>query len=217
MNKVSIKRLVLTLILGLSSVMTLPAYAWPDTDEMNMCGAATKIVQAYGGDHRNWAAHDNYVAQRGNAYYQRTNCPQSKATKNYKRKNWTPGAKMRMKPKAHKKNAHKKHTKHMQMKHSKKMHKLHQNTNHKKNADCIRTDALNNGGAIVKKVAHRTLTDAQFLRQAHALLNMGKVRNMSKVKHVSKVHSPKHKNHADCVRTDGLNSSGGIVRVVQSK
>ena len=69
----------------------------------------------------------------------------------------------------------------------------------------------------MKKVAHRTLTDAQFLRQAHALLNMGKVRNMSKVKHVSKVHSPKHKNHADCVRTDGLNSSGGIVRVVQSK
>jgi len=46
MNIVSIKRLVLALILGMSSVLTLPAYAWPDTDEMNMCGAAVKKMRA---------------------------------------------------------------------------------------------------------------------------------------------------------------------------
>ena len=123
MKIVSIKRLVLSLTLFLASVMTLPAYAWPDTDEMNMCGAAAKNVRSYGGQFRGWAEHDNYIAQRGKGYYFRTNCPESTATKNYKGKNWTPGAKMRVKPKMHRKRMHKKH-----------MH----NPNHKNHADCIR-------------------------------------------------------------------------------
>ncbi len=213
MKIVSIKRLVLALALTLGSVMTLPAYAWPDTDEMNMCGAAIKTVRNYAGDHRSWAAHDNYVAQRGKAYYQRTNCPQSKATKNYKGKNWTPGAKM------HKKSTHKKHSKKMHKHHMKNHMKKHMkhhghNPKHKNHADCVRTDRLNNAG-ITKKNAARHLhkgahkVDHNFLRQAQAVLNM------SRVKRVSKVHNPKHKNHADCVRTDGLNNSGAVVRVVR--
>lgn len=223
MKIVSIKRLVLSLVLGLGSVMTLPAYAWPDTDEMNMCGAAVKNVRAYGSDFRGWAAHDIYISARGLDYYYRTNCPESKATKNYKGKNWTPGAKMvaakpkrMMKAKARKArkfNAKKRHAKH--------------NPNHKNHADCIRTDALNTGGAIVKKVQRRVQTDAQFLRQAHALLNMKAApkskmvprakQRMSKVKRVSNFHNPNHKNHADCVRTDGLNKAGAIVKVVRRR
>ena len=205
MKIVSIKRLLLTLTLTLTSVMTLPAYAWPDTDEMNMCGAAIKTVRAYNGDHRTWAAHDNYVKNRGNAYYQRANCPQSKATKNYKGKNWTPKAKMMS-------------AKHKMKSKARKMHhkgNKHHNANHKNHTDCIRTDRLNNKGAYVKKIAHRrahnTNLDHDFYRQAQAVLNM------SRVKRVSKVHNPKHKNHADCVRTDGLNKSGVAVRVLSKK
>ena len=223
MKIVSLKRLVLSLVLGLGSVMTLPAHAWPDTDEMNMCGAAAKNVRSYGGQFRGWAAHDNYVAQRGKAYYYRTNCPESKATKNYKGKDWTPGAKMvPAKPKrmmkvkakkARKFNAKKRHAKH--------------NPNHKNHADCIRTDALNKSGAIVKRAFRRVQTDAQFLRQAHALLNMKvapkrkmvpKVKQrMSKVKRVSNFHSPKKMKTADCIRTDGLNSAGAVVKVVRKR
>jgi len=204
MKIVSIKRLLLTLTLTLGGVMTLPAYAWPDTDEMNMCGAATKTVRAYNGDHRTWAAHDNYVAHRGNAYYQRTNCPQSKATKNYKGKNWAPKAKMM--PAKHK-------MKSMTKSKSHKMHKGH-NPNHKHHADCIRTDRLNNAGLIVKKAANQAYlqkVDHNFYRQAQVVLNM------SRVKPVSKIHNPKHKHHADCVRTDGLNNGGAIVKVVRKK
>lgn len=215
MKIVSIKRLVLALALTLGSVMTLPAYAWPDTDEMNMCGAAIKTVRAYSGDHHSWAAHDNYVAQRGKAYYQRTNCPQSKATKNYKGKNWAPGSKMRAKHKMHKKHMYKKHSKHMHKRHMKHHMKHHgHNPKHKNHADCVRTDRLNNAG-ITKKNAARHLhkgphnAEHDFYRQAQAVLNM------SRVKRVSKLHNPKHKNHADCVRTDGLNNNGAVVRVVR--
>jgi len=94
MKIVSIKRLVLTLILTAGSVFTLPAYAWPDTDEMNMCGAAVKKIRAYAGEHRGWDARDNYIKHLGAQYYYLANCPQSKATKNYKGKDWTPGAKL---------------------------------------------------------------------------------------------------------------------------
>ena len=78
----SIKKLVLALIFTVGSFMTLPAYAWPDVDHMNMCGAPAKSVRAYGGNFRGWAAHDNYIAQRGGGkYYFRTMCPETKASK----------------------------------------------------------------------------------------------------------------------------------------
>ena len=213
MKTLSIKRLVLALILGLGSFITLPAYAWPDTDEMNMCGASVKNVRSYANDHLGWAAHDNYVAQLGQNFYYRNNCPESKATKYYKGKNWAPGAKMHTKTKAHKK-MHKKHA-HKHMNHHKKHHG--HNTKHKNHADCLRTDRLNNMCSIVKKANRRVHNrehnkiDHDFYRQAQAVLNM------SKVHRVSKIHNLKHKNHADCVRTDGLNNSGSIVRVVRKK
>ena len=221
MNIVSIKRLVLSLILMLGSVMTLPAYAWPDTDEMNMCGSAVKNVRSYANGFRGWAAHDIYISERGLDYYFRTNCPEVKASKNYKGKNWTPGAKMvPAKPKRVKKRMANK----MPKFNPKKPHAKH-NPNHKNHADCIRTDALNKSGPIVKRVKHRKMTDAQFLQQAHRLLNMKaapkpkmvpkQTQRMSKVKRVSNFHNPKQKNKADCVRTDGLNNSGPIVRVVR--
>ncbi len=78
----SIKKLVLALIFTVGSFMTLPAYAWPDVDHMNMCGTPAKTVRAYGGSFRGWADHDNYIAQRvGAKYYFRTMCPETKAVK----------------------------------------------------------------------------------------------------------------------------------------
>lgn len=72
MNLFSMKKWMLVLVLTLGSFLTLPAYAWPEVDHMNMCGSATKAVQ---GGFTNWAQYDRYVAKRGNAYYLRTNCP----------------------------------------------------------------------------------------------------------------------------------------------
>ena len=67
---------MLGLVITLGSLLTLPAYAWPEVDHMNMCGSATKAVQ---GGFTNWAQYDRYVAKRGNAYYLRTNCPNTVA------------------------------------------------------------------------------------------------------------------------------------------
>ena len=210
MKIVSIKRLVLLLILSLASVMTIPAYAWPDTDEMNMCGTAAKNVRSYAGQFRGWADHDNYISQRGMDYYFRTNCPESTATKNYKGKNWTPGAKMRVKLKMHKKHRkHKMHEKHMH-----KKHHAH-NPNHKNHADCIRTDALNYSGIVKKGGRPLQTVDANFFRQAQAVLNMSKVKRISKVHR--KAHDPKHKNHADCIRVDGMNNAGSVVRAIRKR
>jgi hypothetical protein len=68
----SMKRLTSILTL---SLVSLPAYAWPEVDHMNMCGSATKVVRGYSGNFRTWNAHDNYVSYLGNNYYLRTNCP----------------------------------------------------------------------------------------------------------------------------------------------
>ncbi|MFW5432510.1 MAG: hypothetical protein ACKE5Q_06960 [Methylophilaceae bacterium] len=76
MNLFSMKKWMLGLVLTLGSLLTLPAYAWPEVDHMNMCGSATKAVQ---GGFTNWAQYDRYVAKRGNAYYLRTNCPNTVA------------------------------------------------------------------------------------------------------------------------------------------
>ncbi|KAG1694928.1 hypothetical protein GQR58_006858 [Nymphon striatum] len=198
--------------------MSLPAYAWPDTDEMNMCGTAIKNVRSYGGDFRGWAAHDNYISQRGKAYYFRTNCPESKATKNYKGKDWTPGAKMRAKPKMHKKRMHKKHKKHMH-----KKHHAH-NPNHKNHADCIRVDKMNNSRLFIQKATRglQRSSDADFYRQAQAVLNMGKAKRVSKKRKMykkmkKKAHNPNHKNHADCIRVDGMNNAGSAVRLIRKR
>ncbi len=76
MNLFSMKKWILGLALTLGSLLTLPAYAWPEVDHMNMCGSATKAVQA---GFSNWAQYDRYVAKRGKGYYLRTNCPKTVA------------------------------------------------------------------------------------------------------------------------------------------
>lgn len=74
-NMKNMKNLLLGLFFTVTSVLTLPAYAWPEVDHMNMCGTATKVVQSYGGNWKGWNQHDKYIAARGNAYYLRSNCP----------------------------------------------------------------------------------------------------------------------------------------------
>lgn len=69
------KKLLFAFILTLGSLFTLPAFAWPEVDHMNMCGSATKVVRTYGGNAQSFAQRDRYLAKRGNAYYFRTNCP----------------------------------------------------------------------------------------------------------------------------------------------
>ncbi len=76
MNIFLMKKGILALVLTLGSFLTLPAYAWPEVDHMNMCGSATKAVQ---GGFTNWTQYDRYVAKRGKAYYLRTNCPNTVA------------------------------------------------------------------------------------------------------------------------------------------
>ena len=75
----NMKSWLLGLLFTATSVLTLPAYAWPEVDHMNMCGAATKVVQAYGGNWKGWNQHDKYIASRGTAYYLRSNCPKTVA------------------------------------------------------------------------------------------------------------------------------------------
>ena len=74
MNLFSMKKWMLGLVLTLGSFLTLPAYAWPEVDHMNMCGSPTKAVLT---GFTSWAQYDQYVAKRGNAYYLRTNCPKT--------------------------------------------------------------------------------------------------------------------------------------------
>lgn len=76
MNGYWMKKLM---VLSLGGVLVLPVFAWPEVDHMNMCGAATKSVQAYAGNWKGWGQHDNYIARRGSAYYLRTNCPKTVA------------------------------------------------------------------------------------------------------------------------------------------
>jgi len=229
MKTVSIKRLVLSLSLLLASVMTMPAYAWPDTDEMNMCGSAVKNVRSYASEFRGWAAHDIYIDARGLDYYFRTNCPESKATK--LKTYWKPGAKMTpakmMKRKARKHGAHKKHKDlkgHKGKYHKQKHHKHHaHDPNHKNHADCIRVDKMNNSAIFLNKAKRRIhqqkqtrvqTVDYNFYRQAQAVLNMGKANHVSK-KHKHHAHNPNHKNHADCIRVDALNNSGSVIRAIR--
>ncbi len=78
------KRLLLAVVLTLGSFITLPAFAWPEVDHMNMCGPATKVVRAYQGNSQGFAQRDRYIEQRGMAYYFRSNCPNTKAPVNAK-------------------------------------------------------------------------------------------------------------------------------------
>ncbi|PID33927.1 MAG: hypothetical protein CR955_00160 [Thiotrichales bacterium] len=144
----SIKKLVLTLIFTVGSFMTLPAYAWPDVDHMNMCGPAAKMVRSYGGSFQGWAAHDRYLAQRGAAYYFRTMCPETKASK-MKRKV------VYKKPVAKKVRKFKKVAKRpVKVKIAKRTKRIVKSSyNHKQ--DCIRVDRMNASNSSAVRVVRQ--------------------------------------------------------------
>ena len=120
-----IRKGFLALVITLGSFLTLPAYAWPEVDHMNMCGSATKVVQ---GGFTNWAQYDRYVARRGNAYYLRTNCPNivSPAPKKI----------------AKKKVAYKKRTARVSVK-SVGVKRIVKRSSYNKKLDCARVDRMN--------------------------------------------------------------------------
>lgn len=86
----SIKKLIAVLTLIMGGIISIPAYAWPEVDHMNMCGSATKVIRGYSGSFRTWGAHDNYVSHLVNDHYLRNNCPNIVApVKNYVSKKTT--------------------------------------------------------------------------------------------------------------------------------
>lgn len=132
----NIKRWLLGLAFTVSSILTLPAYAWSDVDHMNMCGAAAKPVRA---GWQGWAQHDRYIEQRGMAYYYRTNCPttvQSKAPKK--------SAKKAVAKKSYKKVASKRIAK------SSKAKSFKCKVKYDEHADCVRVDKMNGSGPAVR-------------------------------------------------------------------
>ena len=139
------RNLLLALLFTMGSLFTLPAFAWPEVDHMNMCGSATKVVRSYAGSSQGFAQRDRYIANRGNAYYFRANCPTTvapvkKAKTSYKAKKVVRKAK-----KASKTRSVKRITK--RLRGSKKGYDKH--------ADCLRVDRMNNYGRPVSIIRLR--------------------------------------------------------------
>jgi hypothetical protein len=143
------KKLLLAILLTLGSLMTLPAFAWPEVDHMNMCGPATKVVRAYKGNSQGFAARDRYIAKRGNAYYFRTNCPNTTAPVKATAK------KANVAYKAKKtKRVIRKTTKVSKGANARKISKRLRG-GYDKHADCVRVDRMNSYGRPVRVVRQR--------------------------------------------------------------
>ena len=149
----NMKRWFLGVALALSSVLTLPTYAWPDVDHMNMCGAATKPVQA---GFRGWAQYDQYVARRGNAYYYRTNCPNTVASK----------APRKAAKKAVAKKSYRKVVKRKRIAKSSKAKRFKRKVKYDKHADCVRVDKMNGVGPAVQAKGRAYRPVAKTVRPA---------------------------------------------------
>jgi len=132
------KRLILSLLLTIGSFLTLPAYAWPEVDHMNMCGGAAKTVRAYGGNFRGWAAHDNYIAYRGKAYYLRSNCPTTVAPVKKAAKKKVVKRKVAAKP--------------VRIAKSSKAKAFKRTVKYDLHADCVQVDRMNSSGPAVRQV-----------------------------------------------------------------
>jgi len=157
MNLFSMKKWMLGLALTLGSFLTLPAYAWPEVDHMNMCGSATKAVQSYAGGWKGWAQYDRYVAQRGKAYYLRANCPKIVAP--VKKANYAP-----VKKKAVKKSYRNSGTKRLRIAKSSKAKSFKRSVKYDEHADCARVDRMNGYGAAVlaKGRVHRPVANMSY-------------------------------------------------------
>ena len=142
------KKWFLGLAFTLSSLLTLPTYAWPEVDHMNMCGAAAKPVHA---GWQGWAQHDRYIAKRGNAYYLRTNCPTTVAPVK-KAKSYKKVAKVAKVVKARKS---------VRIAKSSKAKSFKRKVKYDMHADCARVDKMNASGPAVRaKGAGRIYTPA---------------------------------------------------------
>lgn len=137
------RKAVLAFILTVGSLFTLPAFAWPEVDHMNMCGSATKVVRTYGGASQGWAQRDHYLERRGNAYYFRANCPDTKAP--------VKKAKAKTAYNAMKKSVAKKAVKTVQVKKITKRLR----GGYDEHADCVQVDRMNNYGRAVNVVGRR--------------------------------------------------------------
>ncbi len=154
----TIKKYLLPLALLLGSMVSMPAYAWPDVDHMNMCGAPAKVARSYAGDFKSWAAYDNYVAKRGKAHYFRTMCPQVKAVKNYKKvANVANKVAKRTAKKAVKRTVKKRAVRKStpRIARSTKAKSFKRRVKYNEKADCVRVDRMNASGAAVRVVRRR--------------------------------------------------------------
>ena len=139
---------LLPVVLLLGSFLSLPAYAWPEVDHMNMCGAPVKVSRAYTGGFRGWPAHDNYVGYKTRAgYYFRNNCPGTKAPvgKIVKKKS----------KKVYYKKKLRKTKKVSRIKRSSKAKSFARKVKYDKHADCVRVDGMNRSGPVVRVVRRR--------------------------------------------------------------
>ena len=77
---------ILFAVLLLSGLFTVPAYAWPEVDTMNMCNQPVQVTRAYQGGAKGWRDRDSHASTQKRQIFAR-NCPQVKApVKVYKKK-----------------------------------------------------------------------------------------------------------------------------------
>ncbi len=174
MSYSAIRKLVLSLILITGSLMTLPTYAWPEVDHMNMCGSAVKTARAYSGGFRGWSSHDRYVAlkSQSGAYY-RANCPDIVAPVNARPAKKVLRKKRRVRKTRRRSRRYvtkcryvkrctkvrvkkrRKARKYPYISRSSKARKFKRTVKYDKHADCVRVDRVNNTGSAVKVVRRR--------------------------------------------------------------
>lgn len=144
MNKPTIKKLLLSLSLMISSLLATSAYAWPEVDHMNMCGSATKVSQTYAGSFKGWAARDNFVNKlRRGGYYYRTNCPKIVAPIKKKVSNKSVMSVVKKIKKAN------------PIVRSSKAKSFKRTVKYDEHADCVRVDRMNQTGTAVRVVRKR--------------------------------------------------------------
>ena len=168
MSNSAIRKLVLSLILTIGSLFTLPSFAWPEVDHMNMCGAAAKVSRVYAGNFKGWQARDSYVAGKTRAgNYYRTNCPgivapvkkvvrkARKVRRNKRRSAYVTKCryvKKCTKVKRSKRASRKKRAKrYPRIARSSKARRFKRRVKYDKHADCVRVDRVNRSGSAVRR------------------------------------------------------------------
>jgi len=170
MSNLVIRKLVLSLILTIGSLLTLPSFAWPEVDHMNMCGAAAKVSRTYAGNFKGWQSRDRYVAGKAQAgQYYRENCPRTFAPSNvapaykvvrkarkvrrYKRRSkYITKCRYvrkctRVKRSKRKVSRKKRAKKYPRIARSSKARRFKRRVRYDKHADCVRVDRVNRAGS----------------------------------------------------------------------